>query len=67
MPVLFKKKCIRKKKRILSKTKVVRDTKHAFALRLRVLMLIMILKGAFWSKTRKIVTTTFKIHKKLNI
>ena len=65
MPVLFGTKCIRKKKRILSKTKVVRDTKHAFALRLRVLMLIMILKGTFWSKTRTIVTTTFKIHKKI--
>ena len=45
MPVLFGTKCIRKKKRILSKTKVVRDTKHAFALRLRVLMLIIILKN----------------------
>lgn len=24
-------------------------------------------KGAFWSKTRTIVTTTFKIHKKFKI
>ena len=27
----------------------------------------MFRKGAFWSKTRTIVTTTFKIHKKFNI
>ena len=33
-----------REKKILSKTKVVRDTKHAFTLRPRVLMLIMILK-----------------------
>ena len=32
-----------KEKRILSKTKVVCNTKHAFALRLRILMFIMIL------------------------
>ena len=32
-----------KEKRILSETKVVCNTKHAFALRLRVLILIMIL------------------------
>ena len=44
MPVLFGTKCIWQKKRILSKTKVVCNTKHAFALRLRVQMFIMILK-----------------------
>ena len=44
MLVLFGTKCIWKKKRILSKTKVVCNTKHAFALRLRVQMFIMILK-----------------------
>ena len=44
MLVLFGTKCIWKKKIILSKTKVVCNTKHAFALRLRFLMLIMILK-----------------------
>ena len=32
-----------KEKRILSKTKVVCNTKHAFALRLRILMFIVIL------------------------
>ena len=29
--------------------------------------MVKFLKGAFWSKTRTIVTTTFKIHKKFKI
>ena len=43
-PVLFGTKCTWKKKRIQNKAKIVCNTKHAFALRLRVRMLIMILK-----------------------